>query len=78
MKKEPKSLTEVVKILLYILLLVFGAYILFNTNLATGFAIASPGATVAGSFLGIIVIFFIILLILLKLKAKPYKSLKQK
>jgi hypothetical protein len=77
MKKEPKDLTEIVKIILYVLLLVFGAYILFSTNIITGFAIASPEATVAGSFLGVIVIFFFILLVLLKLKAKPYKPLKQ-
>jgi amino acid transporter len=79
MKKQtkPKDLVKIIKLIIYILLLAVGAYALINSKF-TGFAtVESSASVVTGSFLAVIFVFFIILLILLKIKAKPYKPNKR-
>jgi len=63
-------LEKIIKIIIYILLLAISTYALINSKFI-GFATAESSASiVTGSFLGVIFVFFIILL---KIKAKPYK-----
>ena len=72
-EKESKNLEKIIKTILYIVLLIIGGYMLATSKI-TGLTIQSSTAVVAGSFLGVIFLFFIIVLILIKLKAKSYKS----
>lgn len=69
MKKENNKLGKIIKTIIYILILILILYGLVSTNI-TGFSIGSSEVVTGSFILTIALIFFMILFILLRSKAK--------
>ncbi|MFH1326610.1 MAG: hypothetical protein ABIH59_00595 [archaeon] len=73
-KKNNLFFKRILKIFLFFILPPVVAYLISIKT--TGFSVNSEAGVVAGSFLGIFFVFFIILLVLIKLGIKIYKPTK--
>ncbi len=78
-KKEDLLFKKTLRIFLLIIIPLLIFFTIFNTPL-TGFSISNKStgvgvvSIIAGSFLGTITLFFIFLLIILKIRAKAFKA----
>jgi len=85
MKKKQGDLffNKTLKIFLFVILPLLFIYVILNTNI-TGFSINDPDTEIGiasgifGAFLGTVVLFFIALLILLKIRHKAFKPADSK
>jgi len=71
MAKDP-LLRKTLKIALFVILPLLTIFLILNATI-TGFSIKSETGIATGSFLAIIIIFFTLLLFLIKLRPKTYK-----
>jgi len=81
-KREDLLFKRTLKIFLFVILPSLIIYFILNSHL-TGFAVNSTSPTTAamgivGAFLGTIILFFMILLVILKIRGKPYKAKNSK
>jgi hypothetical protein len=72
-RKEDHFFKTAFKVFLYVTIPVLALFLIFQSKI-TGLTINKEAGAIAGSFLGVILFFFITLLVLIKLRAKAYKQ----